>query len=312
MTIVIAGGSGFLGTALAAAWRREGHRVLVLTRRPRRDGDVAWSPDGPDRGWMTVMSGADAVVNLAGEGIADKRWTAARKAAILESRILATRAIVAAVKAARPTPATLISSSAIGIYGTHGDEPLTEDAAPGSDFLADVCRAWEAEATAVAPLTRLVLLRSGVVLAKGAGALPRIALPFRFFAGGPLGSGRQYMSWIHLSDWTAMVRWALVTPGVVGPLNLTAPTPVTNAEFTRALGRAMRRPAFMPAPSFALRLALGEMADALLLGGQRVLPAKAQRLGFDFQYGTLEAALREIYPGQPNRPRRRGGAELSG
>jgi uncharacterized protein (TIGR01777 family) len=140
-----------------------------------------------------------------------------------------------------------------------------------------------------------VLLRTGVVLAKDAGALPQIAMPFRFFAGGPLGSGRQYLSWIHLADWTAMVRWALVTSSMVGPLNLTAPTPVTNAEFTRTLGRAMRRPAFMPAPSFALRLALGEMADALLLGGQRVLPAKAQRLGFGFQYGTLEAALREIY-----------------
>jgi uncharacterized protein (TIGR01777 family) len=295
VTIVIAGGSGFLGTALVAVWRREGHRVLVLTRRPRRDGDLAWSPEGSDRGWMAVMAGADAVVNLAGEGIADKRWTASRKAAILDSRIRATRAIVAAIKAARPAPATLISASAIGIYGTRGDDPVTEDTGPGSDFLADVCRAWEAEAIPVAPLTRVVLLRTGVVLAKDGGALPQIALPFRFLAGGPVGSGRQYMSWIHLADWTAMVSWAMVTPGVIGPLNLTAPTPVTNAEFARALGRAMRRPAFMHAPSFALRLALGEMADALLLGGQRVLPAKAQRLGFEFQYGTLDAALREIY-----------------
>jgi uncharacterized protein (TIGR01777 family) len=302
MTIVIAGGSGFLGTALAAAWRREGHRVIVLTRQPRRDGDVAWTPDGTDRGWTAVMAGTDAVVNLAGEGIADKRWTAARKTAILESRIRATRAIVTAIKAARPAPTTLISSSAVGIYGTRGDEPLTEDSAPGSDFLADVCGAWEAEATSVAPLTRVVLLRTGVVLAKDAGALPQMARPFRFFAGGPLGPGRQYLSWIHLADWTAMVQWALATPAVIGPLNLTAPVPVTNDEFTGALGRAMRRPATMRTPSFALRLALGEMADALLLGGQRVLPAKAQRLGFEFQYGTLEAALGHIYAATTLRP----------
>src|SRR5688572_24169375 len=185
VTIVIAGGSGFLGTALAAAWRAEGHRVFALTRRPRRDGDIAWSPGGSDRGWMAAIDGADAVVNLAGEGIADKRWTAARKSAILESRIAATRAVVAAIRAARTPPGALISSSAIGIYGTRGEEPLTEDTQPGSDFLAEVCRAWEAEAATAAPITRIVFLRSGVVLARSAGALPKIALPFRFFAGGP-------------------------------------------------------------------------------------------------------------------------------
>jgi uncharacterized protein (TIGR01777 family) len=297
VTIIIAGGSGFLGATLAAAWRRDGHRVKILTRHPRHVDDVAWSPDGGDRGWMASVDGADAVVNLAGESIAGARWSASRKAAIFESRRTATRAIVSAIQAARIVPGTLISSSAIGIYGSRGDELLTEESAPGSDFLADVCRAWEAEAHVAQALTRVVLLRTGVVLARSAGALPQMALPFQLFAGGPLGSGRQYISWIHLADWVAMVRWALATALVAGPLNLTAPAPVTNAEFARALGRAMRRPALLRAPSFALRLALGEMADALLLGGQRVLPATAQRLGFEFQYGTVEAALAEIYAG---------------
>ena len=295
MRIVIAGGSGFLGTTLARAWRDEGHHVAILTRQPRREGDLAWSPDGGDQAWRASVDAADAVVNLAGEGIADQRWTAARKAAILDSRLRATRAIVAAINGARVPPATLISSSAIGIYGNRGDEPLTEESTPGSDFLADVCRAWESEAAAVSAATRLVLLRTGVVLARDAGALPQIALPFRFFAGGPVGSGRQYLSWIHAADWVGMVRWAVATTAAAGPLNVTAPAPATNAAFAEALGRAMHRPAWMPAPAFALRLALGELADALLLGGQRVLPAKAQRLGFEFRYPALDAALAAIY-----------------
>jgi uncharacterized protein (TIGR01777 family) len=293
--IVIAGGSGFLGTALTQGCRAAGHRVSVLTRRPRQEDDVAWSPGGGDQEWRAVIDGADAVVNLAGEGIADRRWTAARKAAIADSRVRATRALVAAIDGARLKPATLLSGSAIGIYGNRGDEPLTEESPAGSDFLADVCRAWEAAAAPASPATRVVLLRTGVVLARDAGALPQMALPFRFFAGGPLGSGRQYVSWIHLADWVAAVQWALATAGVTGPLNVTAPSPATNAEFARALGRAMQRPAVMPAPSFALRLGLGEMADALLLGGQRVLPAKARRLGFEFGYPALDGALSAIY-----------------
>jgi len=236
------------------------------------------------------------VVNLAGEGIGDKRWTPARKAAIVDSRIRATRAIVTAMTRVNRPPPTLISSSGIGIYGTtRGDDLLTEDSAIGSDFLARTCRDWEAAANAAAPVARVVLLRSGLVLAKDGGALPRIALPFRFFAGGPVGSGRQYMSWIHLADWTAIVRWAVATTSVSGPLNLTAPTPVTNTEFSRALGRAMGRPSLMPAPAFALRLALGEMADALLLGGQRALPQRALQRGFEFRFATVDAALQEIY-----------------
>ena len=294
---MVAGGSGFLGTALVDAWRREGHEVLVLTRRPRDEHQIAWTPGRGDAGWTSAIAGADAVVNLAGESIAAKRWTTARKAAIRDSRVRATRALAAAIRQADRPPAVFISASGVGIYGPRGDEPITEDTPRSFDFLASVCSRWEAEALEASSSTRVVLLRTGLVLSKDGGALPQIALPFRFFAGGPLGSGRHYMSWIHLDDWVAMTRWAATTSSVSGPLNLTAPHPVTNAEFTRALGHALGRPAFVPAPAFALRLALGEMADALLLTGQRVLPAKAQARGFRFRYERLEEALRAIYTG---------------
>lgn len=294
MTIVIAGGSGFLGSALVKAWRTEGHRVLVLTRHPRHPDDVEWSVE-EGGSWTAALDGVDAVVNLAGEGIADRRWSAARKIAILDSRVSATRAIVSAIQAARTPPGVLLNASAIGFYGVRGDEPVTEDAPSGSDFLAMVCRDWEAQANGAATSTRVVLLRTGVVLARHGGALPQMARPFWFFVGGPLGTGRQYVSWIHLTDWVALVRWALATSSVAGPLNLTAPNPVTNAEFSRALARALHRPGVLRAPAFALRAALGEMGEALLLGGQRVVPAKALRLGFEFRYPVLEPALRDIY-----------------
>ena len=295
MTIVVAGGSGFLGSALVDGWRADGHRVLVLTRRPQRADDVAWSAGGSDTAWTAAIENADAVVNLAGEGIADKRWTASRKAAILDSRVRSTRALVSAITSARNPPRTLISASAIGYYGDRGEEVLTEDSRPGSDFLAQVCRQWEEEALAAGGVTRVVLLRTGIVLSRNGGALPQMALPFRFFAGGPAGTGRQYMSWIHLADWLSMVRWALTNAAIAGPLNLTGPAPVTNAEFARALGNALHRPALLPAPAVALRLALGEMADSLLLTGQRVLPAKAQGQGYQFKFATADAALQDIY-----------------
>lgn len=295
MKIVVAGGTGFLGARLVQAWRGAGHRVLVLTRRPREVDQLAWAPGDARGEWTRALDDADAVVNLAGNGIADRRWTPERKRAILDSRVVATRALAGAIAAAPRPPRAFLSSSATGIYGTRDEQPATEETPPGSDFLAGVCRAWEAEANAAAPATRVVLLRTGVVLDRQGGALPQMALPFRFFVGGPIGSGRQSISWIHLDDWTAMVRWALETTSVSGPLNLTAPAPVTNKEFSRALGRAMRRPALLPVPAFALRLAFGEMADTLLLGGQRVLPAKAQRLGFAFRYATVDAALQAIY-----------------
>jgi len=295
MTIVVAGGTGFVGQALVERLRNDGHRVVVLTRRPRGADQVAWTPDGTAGPWADAIDGADAVVNLAGESIASGRWTAARKHSIRTSRIDATRSLVQAIDRAPRRPHTFLSGSAVGYYGAHGDEAITEATPPGDDFLASVCREWEAEAMRAAGASRVVLLRTGLVLDRTGGALPRMALPFRLFAGGAIASGRQYQSWIHLDDWVSMVEWALRTPAIAGPLNITAPNPVTNREFAQTLGRVLRRPALMPAPAFALRLVVGEMADALLVTGQRVLPALAQASGFQFRYPALEPALRAIY-----------------
>ena len=296
MRIVIAGGSGFLGRALADALRREGRQVKVLTRRPGAlaADDVRWNPESGGA-WSGVLERTEAVVNLAGEGIADRSWTAARKAAILSSRITATRTLSEAIRACAHPPRIFVSASGVGFYGTPGDQPLTEESAPGSDFLATVCRLWERETSAAVGVARIVFLRTGVVLSRDGGALPRMALPFRFFVGGRLGSGRQYVSWIHLKDWVEMVRWAL-NDTVSGPLNVTAPNPVTNAEFAKALAAAMHRPALFPVPAVVLRGMLGrEMADALLLEGQRALPRRAETLGFRFRYPTVDAALDAIY-----------------
>jgi uncharacterized protein (TIGR01777 family) len=295
MKILVAGGSGFLGRALVKACRADGHEVNVLTRHPRDAGDVGWSAAGNDA-WISTLDQSDAVVNLAGEGIADQPWTAARKAAIVDSRVTSTLALAQAIRTCARPPRIFISGSAVGFYGTEAEGPVAEDASAGSDFLARVCQSWEQATTAAAGVARIVHLRTGVVLARDGGALPRMALPFRFFVGGRLGSGGQYMSWIHLEDWVGMVQWALGNEDVSEAVNLTAPAPVTNATFTRALATVLHRPAPFPVPAFALRVMLGrEMADALLLGGQRVLPAKAQRLGFQFRFATIESALRRIF-----------------
>lgn len=299
MRIVVAGGTGFLGTALVGQLRKDGHAVMVLTRHPRGTQDVQWNPYGSPASWVHVLEDADAVINLTGAPIA-KRWTAAYKREIWNSRVLSTRTLVAAMKSVRRMPPTLVNASAVGIYGARDDEPLTEESAPGSGFLASLGREWEKEALSAAPHARVVLLRTGIALDKQGGALPQMALPFRFFAGGPLGSGRQYLSWIHRDDWTAMASWALTTSAVAGPLNVTAPNPVTGTEFARTLGRVLRRPALVPAPAFALHALLGEMADALVTG-QRVLPAKAHAFGFEFQHADLDGALRDLYAGKPQR-----------
>ncbi|PYR55066.1 MAG: TIGR01777 family protein [Acidobacteria bacterium] len=308
MRIVIAGGSGFLGSALAEVYAEEGHDVRVLTRslapgRSQHDSGtgvpgvtrVGWAPDGPAADVAALVSGADAVVNLAGESIAGGRWTAARKRAIAGSRLAATRTLAAAIEAAPSPPAVFVSGSGIGYYGAHGDEPLTEATPPGDDFLARLCVEWEDAAKPAARRgVRIVLLRTGLVLEKSGGTLAKMITPFRWFAGGPLGSGRQYMSWIHRLDWIEMVRWIVQSPSVDGPVNATSPHPVTNAAFAKALGRALHRPAVLPAPAFALRLALGELADALLTG-QRAIPARAQRGGFHFRYPEIDLALRGIF-----------------
>lgn len=296
MKVVVTGGTGFLGTALLEALRGDGHAMTVLTRRPARaPGEVQWTPGSRTGLWKRAFEGAGAVVNLAGEPIAEGRWTQKRKRRIRASRTDATRAVVAALRETGVRHATLLSGSAVGYYGTERSDTLDESSPPGDDFLASVCRAWEAEALEASADARVVLLRTGFVVAGDGGALPQLALPFRFFAGGPVGSGRQVMSWIHRDDWVAMVRWALSTDAVRGPINLTAPVPVTNREMATAIGRALHRPSFMPAPALALRVALGEMADALVLNGQRVLPRVATDGGFRFRYETIDAALSDIY-----------------
>ena len=309
MRIVIAGGTGFVGGPLAEVYAEEGHDVRVLTRS-LSDGEarhdpgtgkpgitrVGWQPTGDAGLWGKVVDGADAVVNLAGESIGEARWTPQRKAKLRDSRLLATRSLVAAINAAATPPRVLVSSSASGYYGAAGAEPKTEDAPAGTDFLAHLAEDWEAEARkAERAGTRVVLLRTGVVLEKVGGALPRMMMPFRFFVGGPLGSGTQYVSWIHRLDVIEMIRWIIETPGVSGPVNATAPDPVTNRELARAIGRAIRRPSFMPAPAFALRLLVGEMADPVLLTGQRVIPAVAQAHGYHFRYPEIDIAMRGIF-----------------
>jgi uncharacterized protein (TIGR01777 family) len=298
--IAVSGGSGFLGRALTGRLAADGHDVAVLTRSgaPAVAGtrSVAWAPDGTTGAWAAEIDGVEAVVNLAGEPIAARRWSAAQKTEILESRVRATRSLAAAIARASRPPSVFISGSAVGYYGARGDEIVTEGTPPGDDFLARVCVQWEHEATRAATTrTRVVCVRTGLVLERDGGALPRMLLPFRFGAGGPVGNGRQYWPWIHRTDWIDLVRWAIESSTLSGPLNATAPNPATNADFAAALGRALRRPAFMPAPAIALRLMLGEMADALLLTGQRAVPARAEATGFTFKYALLDDALAAIF-----------------
>lgn len=301
MKTIIAGGTGFLGRPLARRLAADGHEVVIFTRGAARNGSagarlVTWTPTGETGPWATEIDGAAAVVNLAGESIAARRWSAAHKQRILDSRIQATRSLVHAIRDAATPPPVFVSGSAVGYYGPRGDEVVTEDTPAGHDFLADVCTKWEAEAAGAATnRTRLVPIRTGLVLERDGGALPQMLPPFKFGVGGPVGSGRQYWPWIHRADWIELVRWAIDSSSVTGPLNATAPTPRTSSEFARALGRALHRPAFMPAPAFALRLMLGEMADALLLSGQRAVPAKAERMGFSFRYSRVEDALAAIF-----------------
>jgi uncharacterized protein len=299
MKIVIAGGTGFLGTALSAQLIGKGHDVLVLTRgtppapRPHLTF-TTWAPNGQTGTWARDLTGAGAIVNLAGESIAARRWGAAQKDRLRQSRLLATRSLTAAIRHLDAGAGVLVSGSAVGYYGDRGEETLTEASAPGHDFLAGVCQEWEAAAAEVAAVTRVAVVRTGIVLDPREGALPKMLLPFRLGAGGPLGTGRQYMPWIHRDDWTRLVAWIIEHDGARGPINATGPVPVTNSVFSQALGRALHRPSFMPAPAFALRLALGEMADALLLSGQRALPARAADLGFRFNFNTVDEALAEV------------------
>ncbi|MGC2673988.1 MAG: TIGR01777 family oxidoreductase, partial [Candidatus Acidiferrum sp.] len=254
---------------------------------------VAWNPATGELGGAAV--GADAVVNLAGASIAGGRWTIERKAELRSSRIDTTRALVTALAKMNARPRVLVSASATGFYGNRGEELLTEDSSPGNDFLSNLAEEWEAEALKAEALAiRVVLARFGIILARDGGALPKIVLPFRFFAGGKIGTGKQWMSWIALDDVIEILRLALERGEIRGPINVVSPQPVQNAEFTKTLATAMRRPALFPAPAFALRLALGEMADALLLSSQRVLPQKLQNLGYRFLHADLKSALTAV------------------
>ena len=292
MRIVLAGGSGFLGRALRARLERDGHSVAVLTRSPGRTPDaVTWTPDGTVGPWASAIAGADGIVNLAGEGIADKRWNDARRRALRDSRLLTTRSLVGALRQS-PAP-VLVNASAVGYYGARADERVTESTPPGADFLSQLCVEWEREADQASATTRVALVRTGLVLHPDGGALGQMLLPFKLGAGGPMGSGTQFMPWIHLDDWVSLVLWLIESRDARGAFNGTAPAPVTNREFAGALGRALHRPAIVPAPAFALRILLGEFAESLLTG-QRAVPARALEQGFTFRFGDLDGALADL------------------
>jgi uncharacterized protein (TIGR01777 family) len=292
--VAVTGAGGLIGSALASSLRDAGHRVIPLVRRAPQPGqdELGWDP----RSGAITPAGAlaaDAVVHLAGDSIVGLRWTAAKKRSIRESRTAATRLLVQTLTRLPTPPAVLVCASGVGYYGSRGDEVLTEDSRPGTGFLADLAREWEAAtAPAIARGIRVVNLRIGIVLSSRGGALARMLTPFRMGVGGVVGSGTQWMSWIALDDVIGAIHHARATESLRGPVNAVAPAPVTNAEFTRTLGRVLGRPTLMPLPAFAARLAMGEMADELLLASQRVLPQRLLAAGYGFRHPTLEAALR--------------------
>jgi uncharacterized protein (TIGR01777 family) len=289
MRITITGASGLIGTRLVAALEKRGDEVTVLSRGAR-PGAVQWDP-GAGPAPADALSGRDAVVHLAGENVA-QRWTDASRRAILESRERGTRHLVEGIEAADERPAALISSSAVGYYGPHGDERLDEDTPPGNDFLAQVCVAWEREAQAAEALgLRVVRVRTGVLLDSGGGALSKMLLPFKLGAGGPVAGGGQYMPWIHIDDVVGIYLAALDNPEWSGAVNATAPEPVTNKAFSKALGRALHRPAVAPIPALAIRLLYGDMAE-IVTQGQRAVPRHAQALGYTYRHPDLDEALR--------------------
>lgn len=300
MKILVAGSTGLVGTALVQALAQEGHTMCRLIRAQSKltlagkEGfDVAWNPATGELGGAGV--GADAVVNLCGESIAGGRWTKRRKVLLRTSRMDTTRALVNALAKMSARPRVLVSASAIGIYGDRGDEVLEEESKPGADFLAGLAREWEAEALKAEALgIRVVLARFGIILAKQGGALAKMLLPFKLGVGGRLGSGKQWMSWIALEDVVGVMRFAIENGAARGAINVVAPGPVQNAEFTKVLAKTLHRPALFPAPAFALRLALGEMADALLLSSQRVAPQKLQQLGYSFLHSDLPSAFSAV------------------
>ena len=305
MKVVIAGGTGLLGRRLWQALAARGDEVVALTRGEagtRANGRlVRWQPDGgADPAWAAELDGAGAIVNITGENIAAKRWTDARKAALRDSRLLSTRSLVAAMRTAARRPPVFVQGSAVGYYGSTGDEPIDESFPPGDDFLGRLGVDWEAEARAAEALgCRVVLIRSGVVLAPEGGALMELARPFRFYVGGPVASGRQYLSWIHPDDWVRLIAWTIDRSDIAGAINATSPGPVTNEEFSTALGRTLHRPSWLRVPRLPLRLLFGEMADVVLVGGQRVVPRRATEAGFRFEHPEIYRALADALARRP-------------
>jgi uncharacterized protein (TIGR01777 family) len=296
MHVFVTGATGLIGRAVCRALVARGDSVAALSRSPEARARlpsgvrvVTGDPAAPGA-WQDALAGADACVHLAGAPV-DGRWTAARKRRIRESRVESTRRVAEVVRARGP--AVLVSGSAVGFYGSRGDEVLDEASAAGQGFLADVCREWEAAAQPASARARVVTLRTGIVLAADGGALPKLVRPFRAFAGGPLGDGAFYQPWIHLADEVGLVLLALDEARASGPLNAAAPEPARNRDLARAIGRVLRRPSALPAPAVAIRLALGEMAEAVL-SSQRAVPRKALGLGYRFRFPELEGALRDL------------------
>lgn len=325
MKIILSGGSGFIGKALQQKLASYGHEVVVLTRGTAGDGPVGDGPagdtpssfsakrpvpqrtvpyrtvprfipwDGETLGpWVGELEGSAAIVNLAGESIISKRWTPSQKERIVQSRIRAAKVLVDAMNKVDNRPCVLVNASAVGYYGNVPEGEVTEEAAQGSDFLAQTCGRWEKEARHAEALSvRVVLARIGIVLAKGGGALAKMLPPFLFFMGGALGSGKQWFPWIHRDDVLEILYYAIQNPRVSGPVNVTAPNPVRMGEFCQTLGRVLGRPSWAPVPAFVLRMLLGEMAE-MLLTGQRAVPRKIQTVGYHFQYPHLEEALSSL------------------
>lgn len=300
MRIVITGATGFIGRALVNSLMKQGHDLTVLSRKTAKPGQihgkirhVVWNPD-IDNQIIREIDGSDAVINLAGEPIVGKRWSKSQKEKILTSRVNATKTIAHSIERAKRKPRVLVNASAIGIYGERGNEDLHEDSSAGTDFLASACKAWEAHAIRVQDFgVRVVKIRIGIVLEKDGGALQKMLPPFKFFAGGWLGSGNQWMSWIHRDDLVKLIEFSIVNERVSGALNGTAPQPVTNKAFSMVLAQALNRPCLMPVPEFVLKILLGEMS-VLLLGSAKVLPKKTQASGFQFQYPDIRSALAAI------------------
>jgi uncharacterized protein (TIGR01777 family) len=296
MKILITGSTGLVGSRLARSLKSKGHEIVRLVRSTPKDSatEVYWNPE---QGTLnaTELEGLDAVVHLAGESIAEGRWSDEKKTKIRQSRIKGTTLLSESLAKLKQKPEVLVSASAVGFYGSRGDENLDEQSASGSDFLAEVCREWElATQPAAQAGIRVVHLRFGVILSRDGGALPKMLFPFRMGVGGKLGSGQQYMSWIAIDDAVGAIEHALTNNTLRGPVNVVAPSAVTNHDFTKTLGHVLSRPTIFPVPAFAARLVFGEMADATLLSSQRVEPARLKASGYTFKYPELEGALKHV------------------